>query len=96
MNQINKDELLDLKKEMECTSEVIEKEAKIIYDKRQYAVRIPAKIARRMKLDPDNDKILFRVTIPPKISEKPILDIELIKYEVDENTESDNKSDAQN
>ena len=94
MSQINKDELMDLRKEMEGTPEVIEKEAKIIFDERQYSVRIPAKIAKRMNLDPKQDKIRFRVTIPPEIEGKPILDIELIQYETDENTESDNQSDA--
>ncbi|MCK5473890.1 MAG: hypothetical protein KAI53_00650 [Candidatus Aenigmarchaeota archaeon] len=79
MNEINKDELLNLKKEMEAEPEIIEKDAKIIYDKRQYSVRIPAKIAKTMNLEPKTDKIKFTVTIPSKFNEKPELKIELIK-----------------
>lgn len=78
MDKINKDELLNLKKEMEAEPEIIEKEAKIIYDGKQYSVRIPAKIAKTMDLNPEIDKIKFTVTIPSKFDEKPELKIELI------------------
>ena len=78
MNNINKDELTKLKKEMESTIDPVIKEAKIIYDGKQYSVRIPAKIAKTMNLNPDIDKIKFTVTISSKFNKTPTLLIELI------------------
>ena len=79
MSEINKDELINLKKEMEGSIEPIRNEAKIIYDGRQYSVRIPAKIAKTMNIDPETDKIRFIMTIPSKFHEKPTLEIKLIQ-----------------
>ena len=78
MDKIKKDELLNLKKEMETEPEIIENEAKIIYDGRQYSVRIPAKIAKTININPETDKIKFKVIIPSKFDEEPKLEIELI------------------
>ena len=79
MNKINKDELTKLKKEMESTIEPIIKKAKIIYDGKQYSVRIPAKIAKTMNINTDTDKIKFTVTISSKFNENPKLMVELIQ-----------------
>ena len=79
MSEINKDELLNLKKEMEGVIEPIKTEAKIIYDGRQYSVRIPAKIAKTMNIDTKTDKVKFIVNIPSEFNEKPKLEIELIQ-----------------
>ncbi|MCX6817663.1 MAG: hypothetical protein NTU57_02305 [Candidatus Aenigmarchaeota archaeon] len=40
-------------------------EVPIIYDGRQYSIRIPKKFAEALKLDPKNDRFEFNMEIPP-------------------------------
>lgn len=82
----------DEKKELEIATELRSKiiknrndsniyDTKIYYDGKQYTIRIPAILAKRIKLDVNNDK--FRFTFIPVDLEsnekKPSLKGELIK-----------------
>jgi len=76
MKEFNKDELKDV---LENKPKTITKEAKIIYDGRQYAVRIPVKMAKSVGINPEKDKIVFEQVSPVKIDEKTQLNIKFVR-----------------
>ena len=45
-----------------------EKITSIIYDKRQYSIRIPLKFAKSVNINPNIDKFKFTLITPPAIS----------------------------
>jgi len=45
-----------------------EKVTSIIYDKRQYSVRIPLKFAKSANINPQIDKFKFTLIVPPAMS----------------------------
>jgi len=51
--------------------EILEKEATISYDGRQYLIRIPNEISEILKIQ-KRDKILFQLTIPPPHTDEEI------------------------
>ena len=53
----------------------------IIFDGRQYSVRIPKKFADAIKLDPKKDEIKFYLEISPDRRKRPRLTAEVIKNE---------------
>ena len=55
------------------------KEKPVIFDGRQYSVRIPKKFADATKLQQKKDKIKFTLKIPQNKTETPKLTMELVK-----------------
>jgi len=57
---------------------VVDRKAKLTWDKRQFIIRIPTEIAKELKLTTDN-QIRFLLTKPlPGSEDKPKLEIKLI------------------
>ena len=54
------------------------KEMKIIFDGKQYSVRIPASFAKAVKINPANDTFKFTLIVPPYEKGEPKLTGELI------------------
>ena len=57
----------------------LEKEAKIIYDRKQYTIRIPMKIARVLDINPDKDTFKFTLKIPKHPEEKLEFSCKLVR-----------------
>ncbi len=56
------------------------KEAKIFFDGRQYNLRIPAKFAKEMELNPAKDRVVFTLVQPENIlRDRPRLLLEFKK-----------------
>jgi hypothetical protein len=79
MDEISRNDIEEFRNILQDESKNISKVVKIIYDGRQYSIRIPVKMAKSMKLDPDTDKIMFTFRGPGKDKEEPELDIRLVK-----------------
>ncbi len=79
MIKLKKDDLEKIKNELEQKTELYIKNVNIIYDGRQYSIRIPAKVIKTMNIDSTKDQFQFELDIPPKITEKPQLKIMLVK-----------------
>lgn len=69
----------ELKELVQIPSKPLSKDVKIIYDGRQFTIRIPKSFAEKIALDPKKHKFLFML-IPPSDTEKEMkLTAELIK-----------------
>jgi len=79
VNNLKKDEIEELRGIIEGEAKEVKKIAKIIYDGRQYSVRIPLKMAKSMQLDHKKDEILFELISPKKIEDKPELRISVVR-----------------
>lgn len=67
----------EIEKVIERKPYTIKTKAKLIWDGKQYFVRIPSEISNEMKVNKEN-RIKFTLTKPlPDSNEKPILKIEL-------------------
>ena len=78
--KMKKADFLEVEKLLLQRERVQLKLAKIFFDGRQYNLRIPAKFAKEMEIDPDRDKIEFTLIQPENIlKDKPKLLIELKK-----------------
>ena len=71
------DEIEEFKKILHAEPKVEKYKSKIFYDGKQYSVRIPVKLAKTLVINPKTDYILFKITYPSKITEKPKLEISL-------------------
>jgi hypothetical protein len=59
--------------------EVVEKVVSVIYDKKQFSIRIPKEFAEAIGLDEETDKFRFKLTKPPFDKGEPTLSGELIQ-----------------
>ena len=69
----------EIKDLLSTTPQELEKEVSIIFDGRQYTVRIPKNLAEKIALNPETDKILFKLNVPSEPEEEMKLTAELIK-----------------
>jgi len=60
----------EIRELLTTTPQELEKEVSIIYDKKQYTIRIPKNFAEKIALNPQTDKILFKINIPSNPEEE--------------------------
>ena len=75
----NKKRLEEVKELLKTTPIELEREVSIIFDKKQYTIRIPKNFAEKIALNPNVDKFLFKLKIPSNTEEDMKLTAELIK-----------------
>lgn len=57
-------------------------ESSVIFDGKQYTLKIPKKVADSVGINPDSDKFIFKIeNYPIEQKKKPSLDIELKRSE---------------
>ncbi len=74
----------DIKDLLEIDKDKIEEKEKkkVVFDGKQYTLKIPRKIADEVNIDPDKDIFVFKViSYPKKENKEPDLVIELKKNE---------------
>ena len=71
----------EIKDLLTVESEELKKEVSIVFDGKQYTIRIPKNLADKISLNPKVDKFLFRLNIPSKHDKQMRLIAELIKNE---------------
>ena len=76
-----KERIEEIKELLTTTPQELTKEVNIIYDKIQYSIRIPKSFAEKIALNPEKDKILFKLYIPSDPKERMRLTAEVIKNE---------------
>jgi len=69
----------EIKDLLTTTPQELEKEVSIIFDGKQYTIRIPKNLAEKIALNPEKDKFLFKLNIPSEPEEEMKLMAELIK-----------------
>ncbi len=69
----------EIKELLSTTPQELEKEVSIIFDGRQYTIRIPRNMADKIALNPEVDKFLFKLNIPSNPEEEMKLTAELVK-----------------
>lgn len=69
----------EIKDLLTTTPQKLEKEVSIIFDGRQYTIRIPRSLAEKVALNPSTDKFLFKLNIPSEPEEEMKLTAELVK-----------------
>ena len=80
MTNRKKDESEELKEILGLKEEIVDEEtASIIFDGRQYSIRIPMRFAKRMGIDTNNDKFKFTFILPPVSKANPELKGEYIR-----------------
>mgnify|MGYP003145473520 CR=1 FL=1 len=77
MKHKKEDDIEELKKSLHQEETRDNYDAKIFYDGKQYNMRIPAKVAKIMVVDPKRNYIRFTIVKPATIKEKPRLEISL-------------------
>jgi L-lysine 2,3-aminomutase len=69
----------EIKELLSTTPQELKKEVSIIFDGKQYTIRIPRNLAEKIALNPEADKFLFKLGIPSNPEEKMKLTAELVK-----------------
>ena len=69
----------EIKSLLETTPQELKKEVNIIYDGKQYTIRIPKNLAEKIALNHNTDKFLFKLNIPSNTEEEMKLTAELVK-----------------
>lgn len=64
---MSKKEIEEVKEFLSHDGQTEEKVTSIIYDKRQYSVRIPKKFAESLEINPKTDKFKFTLIIHPAL-----------------------------
>lgn len=71
----------EIKELLATTPQELKKEVSIIFDGKQYTIRIPRNLAEKIALNPNKDRFLFRLKIPSNPDDKMKLIAKLIKNE---------------
>lgn len=81
--KISKEELKELREDiLETKPKPLEANKKLIFDGRQYSLRIPKKIIDEAEINNEKDEFKIKLDLPdPSTKEKPKLNIELIRNE---------------
>lgn len=72
-------EVEELKEILEVKTKEEEETVNIIFDGKQYSIRIPKKFARRLGIDTKVDKFKFKLKIPPVSEGNPELTGEYVR-----------------
>jgi len=88
MNEITKEELREIKEDIlkdHAVPEIIYK--KLIYDGRQYSLRIPVKFVEEAEINIKQDEFRIELKLPkPYSEEKPEINIKLVRENEKEET----------
>ncbi len=75
----DKQRLNEIKDLLTTEPKELKKEVSIIFDGKQYTLRIPKNLAEKADINPKTDKFLFRLSIPSKQEEEMRLRAEFIR-----------------
>ena len=77
VDKIKRDEVKQI---LEAGEKIIPKEVPIIFDKKQYSLKLPKKFMDELEVNPKKDVVRIELILPPyHTGEKPKLKMELIK-----------------
>ncbi len=69
----------EIKDLLTAEPEELKKEVSIVFDGKQYTIRVPKNLAEKIAINPKEDKFLFRLNIPSKHDRDMRLTAELIR-----------------
>ncbi len=79
----DKQRLNEIKDLLTTEPKELKKEVSIIFDGKQYTLRIPKNLAEKADINPKTDKFLFMLSIPSKQEEEMRLRAEFIRVNKD-------------